>query len=126
MKTIHESYREKKSFNLSCHDRMIFTGSLPEITYAQGMTGYLNGKGIKIFDYPRIHYYIYFIDEALGFGYIRIPTRRPFRLQVYINGLVATAMHTVKPENICTFLGQKRSPLYQGEAGNSYNVRIDG
>jgi predicted transcriptional regulator len=281
---------------------VIFTGILPEITYAQGMTGYLNGKGIKIFDYPRfaepykekirahienkskesgvpiefirksgirkeslvseklkvrgrspgivcilsvmegcntykpwhdkpsgktflkpdksqcLHYYIYFMDEELGLGYIRIPTWCPFRLQVYLNGhnllarelekagigytmidnafdsienpekaqelsegldaakihraldrlaweycplykdlglryhwnvmqaeyamdivfkrqeelqiiygeLVATAIHTVKPENICTFLGQKLSPLYQGETGNSYNVRIEG
>ena len=38
---------------LSCYDRLIFTGSLPEISYARGMTGYLNVKGIKIFDYPR-------------------------------------------------------------------------
>jgi hypothetical protein len=165
-----------------------------------------------------IHYYIYFIDEELGFGYIRIPTWCPFRLQVYVNGhnllakeldklgigytmidnafdsienpekaqelsdgldaakihraldrlaweycpvykelglryhwnvmqaeyamdivfkrqedlqdiyreLVVTAIHTVKPENICSFLGQKLSPLYQGEVGNNYNVRIEG
>ena len=287
---------------LSCYDRLIFTGSLPEISYARGMTGYLNVKGIKIFDYPRfaepykekirahienksegsgvpiefirksgirkedlvseklksrglsagivcilsvmegcntykpwhdkasgktflkpdksqcLHYYVYFIDEVLGLGYIRIPTWRPFRLQVYINGhnlparelekagigytmmdnsfdsienpekaqelssgldvtklhrsldrpaweycpvykdlglryhwsvmqaeyatdivfkrqeelqnlygeLVATAIHTVKPENISTFLGQKLSPLYQGEVGNNYNVRVEG
>ena len=302
MKTIIEKNKEKISFRLSCYDRMIITGSLPEISYAGGMTNYLNGKDIKIFDYAHfaepyrgeirthvecisqeqnvpvefigksgirkeslvsdklkargtapgivcilsvmescntykpwhdkasgktylkpdksqcIHYYVYFIDEELGFGYIRIPTWCPFRLQVYINGhnllakeldkagigytmidnafdsienpekaqelsdgldaakihraldrlawkycpvykelglryhwsvmqaeystdivfkrqeelkniydeLIATAIHTVKPENICTFLGKKLSPLYQGEVGNNYNVRIEG
>jgi predicted transcriptional regulator len=302
MKNITERYKENISFSLSCYDRLILTGSLPEISYSGGMTSYLNGKGIRIFDYAQfaepyrgkirthieqiscehkvpvefirksgirkeslvsdklkargtasgivcilsvmegcntykpwhdkptgktflkpdksqcIHYYVYFIDEELGFGYIRIPSWCPFRLQVYVNGhnllakqldkagigytmidnafdsiekpekaqelsdgldaaklhraldrlawaycpvykdfglhyhwsvmqaeyatdivfkqqkdlqelygeLVATAIHTVKPENICSFLGQKLSPLYQGEVGNSYNVRIEG
>lgn len=40
--------------------------------------------------------------------------------------LVATAIHTVKPENIATFLGQKLDPRYQGEIGNNYNIRIEG
>jgi hypothetical protein len=165
-----------------------------------------------------LHYYIYFIDEILGFGYMRIPTWCPFSLQVYINGhnllanemdkqgisytmldnsfdsisdpakaqelsdnlsvekihrrletltgkycpiykefnlryhwnvmqaeyatdivfkqqkdlqsiyseLVSTAIHAVKPDHISTFLGRKLSPLYQGEMGNNYNVRIEG
>jgi predicted transcriptional regulator len=165
-----------------------------------------------------LHYYIYFIDEVLGFGYIRVPTWCPFRLQIYFNGhnllanklkehnidytmidnafdsisdpvkaqeladglkveelhrkfdelawrycpvykeldlryhwsvmqaeyatdivfhkqedlkpvyneIIATAIHTVKPDNIATFLGQKLDPRYQGEMGNNYNVRIEG
>ncbi|MDD3495657.1 MAG: hypothetical protein PHU11_07215, partial [Dysgonamonadaceae bacterium] len=40
--------------------------------------------------------------------------------------LVATAIHTVKPENIATFLGHKLDPRYEGEVGNNYNVRIEG
>jgi len=40
--------------------------------------------------------------------------------------LIATAIHTVKPENIVTFLGKKLHPLYQGEMGNHYHVRIEG
>jgi len=47
-------------------------------------------------------------------------------LQQIYNELVATAIHTVKPENIATFLGQKLDPRYQGEVGNNYNVRIEG
>jgi len=40
--------------------------------------------------------------------------------------LVRTAIHSVKPENIATFLGRKLSPLYQGEMGNTFNTRIQG
>jgi predicted transcriptional regulator len=165
-----------------------------------------------------LHYYFYFIDEYLGYGYIRVPTWCPFKLQVYINGhnilaheldrqgigylvmdnafdhigdfglaqeicdnmdiqkihsrldqlaktycpvfssfnqvyhwsimqaeyatdivfkkqeylqsiyseLTATAVHTVKPDNIATFLGHKVDPRYRGEMGNNYNIRIQG
>lgn len=47
-------------------------------------------------------------------------------LQQIYNELVATAIHTVKPGNIATFLGQKLDPRYQGEIGNNYNMRIEG
>lgn len=165
-----------------------------------------------------LHYYFYFIDAYLGFGYIRVPTWSPFTLQVYINGhhllaneldkagvgysmldngfdyiedfdkaqqlcdelevnkihqrldhlaktycpvyqcfnevyhwsiiqaeyatdlvfkkqedlqaiyseLVTTAIHTVKPDHIATFLGHKVHPNYQGEIGNNYDIRIEG
>jgi len=33
-----------------------------------------------------LHYYFYFIDEALGLCYLRVPTWCPFRLQFYCNG----------------------------------------
>jgi predicted transcriptional regulator len=302
MEAFTNKYADIIKFSLSCYDRVIITGSLPEISYAQGMTHYLNSKEIRIFDYatfadglrsklrnqidaivnesgvevqyinkggirkeslvsgllkqrgdhagivcilstlegcntykPRhdkssgktflkpdvskcLHYYIYFIDELLGFGYIRIPTWCPFRLQLYFNGhhllagklkahgigytmidnafdsitdpakaqelsdtisveeihrkldelawkycplykelglryhwsimqaeyatdivfskqedlqpvyreIITTAIHTVKPDNVATFLGQKLDPRYQGEAGNNYHVRIEG
>jgi hypothetical protein len=32
----------------------------------------------------------------------------------------------VKPDNIATFLGRKLSPQFEGEAGNRFNIRIDG
>lgn len=40
--------------------------------------------------------------------------------------LVRTAIHSVKPENIATFLGRKIHPAYQGEIGNNFNTRILG
>ncbi len=45
--------------------------------------------------------------------------------KIYPN-LVETAIHIVKPENIATFLGRKLSGQYKGEAGNNYNIRLEG
>lgn len=165
-----------------------------------------------------LHYYFYFNDPDLGFGYVRVPTWCPFQLQVYFNGhnllanklksknigyhmldnafdyienfetaqklsdsldmnklmkklswfselycpvhkefgqtyhwsimqqeyatdivfkqqsdlkplyedLIATAIHTVKPANIATFLSQKFHSNYEGEMGNNYNIRLEG
>lgn len=302
MELLTARYKDKISCVLSCYDRLILSGTLPEISYSQGMTSYMYQNEHRIFDYPKfaepfkeairanaeriakehnieiefirktgvrkesiisekidkrgdhpgivhilsvmescntykpwhdkktgktflkpdtskcLHYYFYFIDPQVGLGYVRVPTWCPFRLQVYINGhnllawelkqagikytmidnafdsiedankaqeladnisieklhrkldefawqfcpvykefklryhwsvmqaeyatdivfkkqdslqqiyneLVATAIHTVKPENIATFLGQKLDPRYQGEVGNNYNVRIEG
>lgn len=47
-------------------------------------------------------------------------------LQPIYSGLTTTAIHTVKPDNIATFLGHKVDPRYQGEMGNNYNIRIEG
>jgi len=33
-----------------------------------------------------LHYYFYFNDPDIGFGYVRVPTWCPFQLQVYFNG----------------------------------------
>ncbi|MEI6822898.1 MAG: MarR family transcriptional regulator [Bacteroidota bacterium] len=302
MKILTETYKNKISCVLSCYDRLIIYGTLPEISYSQGMTTYMYQNNVKIFDYPRfaepykeiikinaeriakendieiefirksgirkesiiadklekrgnqpgivhiisametcntykpwhnkasgktylvpdqskcLHYYFYFMDPQLGLGYVRVPTWCPFRLQVYINGhnllaaelkqaginytmidnafdsiedinkaqelsdnisieklhrkldefawqfcpvykelklryhwnvmqaeyatdivfktqkdlqsiyseLIATAIHTVKPDNIATFLGHKLVPRYEGEMGNNYTVRIEG
>lgn len=302
MELLTETYKSDIALILSCYDRLLISGTIPEISYSQGMTTYMYQKGVKIFDYPKfaepfkdviranaeriaqengltiefirktnirkesiimekikergdhpgiihilsameacntyqpwhekktgktflrpdqgkcLHYYFYFIDPEVGLGYVRVPTWCPFRLQVYINGhnllaselrkagikytmidnafdsledadkaqelsdnisieklhrkldefafqfcpvykdfnqryhwsvmqaeyatdivfkkqdhlqriygeLLATAIHTVRPENIVTFLGHKLDPRYQGEMGNNYNVRIEG
>lgn len=47
-------------------------------------------------------------------------------LQNIYGNLISTAIHTVKPDNIATFLGQKLHGNYEGEMGNNYNVRIEG
>jgi len=52
--------------------------------------------------------------------------RKQEDLQPVYSEIIATAIHTVKPGNIATFLGQKLDPRYQGETGNNYNIRIEG
>ena len=170
MELLTSTYSKQVSGVLGCFDRIILTGTLPQICYAQGMTSYLYSQGVRIFDYPKfaepfkeqlrsnaeqiakdnevqiefvakshvrkedlvkkvldkrgthpglvhiisamescgtyrpwhdkqskktflkgsqskcLHYYFYFIDPYLGYGYIRVPTWCPFKLQVYING----------------------------------------
>jgi len=53
-----------------------------------------------------------------------------FKERAYLNAiyepLVRTAIHSVKPENIATFLGRKLHSTYQGEMGNNFNTRIMG
>lgn len=45
--------------------------------------------------------------------------------EIYDN-LVATAVHTVKPERIASFLGRKIYGQFKGEMGNRYDVRKEG
>lgn len=53
-----------------------------------------------------------------------------FRKQADLAGiydnLTRTAIHTVKPDNIATFLGKKLNVQYEGEVGNRFNIRIQG
>ena len=53
MTLLTERYRDKSEGVLSCYDRIIITGTLPQLCYAQGMTGYMYANRIRIFDYPR-------------------------------------------------------------------------
>ena len=302
MKLFTERHISKIRGIVSCFDRVIITGTIPDICYAGGMSSLLYALKIRIFDYPKwaeplnkeirdnaerlardngleiefisrknfkkedrireivkqrgthpglvhifsamelcssykpwhnkkthqtylkhtdsrcLHYYFYFIDPELGLCYLRVPTWAPFRLQFYYNGhnelevklrkknigftmldntfsqiddfteaqrlantirpnrlhkkldqiaeafcpvirhfisdyhwslmqveyatdivfcqqadlspiyeeLIRTATHSVKPENIATFLGRKLVGHYQDEMGNNFHTRIEG
>jgi len=52
--------------------------------------------------------------------------RRQSDLQSIYGKLIRTAIHTVKPDDIATFLGKKLNGHYRDEMGNRYNVRIEG
>jgi len=52
--------------------------------------------------------------------------RRQDELAPIYEELVRTAVHTVKPEHIATFLGRKLSGQYQDEMGNDFHTRIEG
>ncbi len=299
---ITERYADKIKGVLSCFDRIVIQGTLPNIGHAHGMTAYLYAHHIRIFDYTQfaepfrdqirenaerlatknglevefvrdheqrkddlmgkiirergdrpglvailsameacptykpwhdketgenyvkpdqgrcLHYYFYFIDEELGLCYVRVPTWCPFRLQIYFNGhnwlaaqlrkrridftqvenafvdiedwekaqaladglkvnrihrlldrfarqycpavrhfgvqyhwsimqveyatdivfrrqadlqavygtLTRTAIHTVKPDNVATFLSRKLHANYEDELGNDFHTRIEG
>lgn len=302
MQNFIERHSTKIKGVISCFDRIVLTGTMPGICFAEGMTSFLFQKSIKIFDYTDfvepmreeirlnaekladenglkidfirkknfrkedrindiikqrgslpglvhiysamepctayqpwhnkkthktylktvpgkcLHYYFYFITTELGLCYLRVPTWAPFRLQFYCNGhnllasklskknidfqmldnvfvqindfdkaqiladdinvksihrqlnkiakqycpvirhfvddyhwsfmqveyatdiifkqksdlkliydeIVRTAIHSVKPENIATFLGRKLHGGYQDEMGNNFNTRIEG
>ncbi len=48
-----ERHRDQISSVLSCFDRVVITGTLPDIGHAGAMAGYLSYHKIRLFDYPR-------------------------------------------------------------------------
>jgi hypothetical protein len=48
-----ERYDDRIAGVLSCHDRVVVTGTRPTVCYALGMAGFLNASGVRIFDYPQ-------------------------------------------------------------------------
>jgi hypothetical protein len=51
MSQITERYADKIAGVLGCFDRLIITGTLPTLCYADGMTRYLSARRIRIFDF---------------------------------------------------------------------------
>ncbi len=50
--SLRERYDERIAGVLSCYDRVVITGTVPVICYAEGMTRFLHARGIRIFDFP--------------------------------------------------------------------------
>jgi hypothetical protein len=48
-----ERYGERIAGILCCYDRVVITGTLPGVCYADGMTRFLYAQDIRIFDYPQ-------------------------------------------------------------------------
>jgi hypothetical protein len=48
-----ERYDERIAGVLSCYDRVVITGTLPTVCYADGMTKFLYANQVRIFDYAR-------------------------------------------------------------------------
>lgn len=48
-----ERHSDKIKGVTSCFDRIVLTGTIPGICYAEGMTQFLTFNGIRIFDYPQ-------------------------------------------------------------------------
>jgi hypothetical protein len=47
-----ERYGDRIAGVLSCYDRVVVTGTLPTVCYADGMTRFLYARQMRIFDYP--------------------------------------------------------------------------
>jgi hypothetical protein len=47
-----ESHQDKIAGVISCFDRVVITGTLPDIGYAGAMASYLRYHKIRLFDYP--------------------------------------------------------------------------
>jgi hypothetical protein len=53
MGSLVDRYHDKIAGVLSCWDRVVLRGTLPGLSYAAGMTAYLNAHHVRIFDYAR-------------------------------------------------------------------------
>ena len=51
--SLTDRYDDRIAGVLSCYDRIVITGTLPGVCYADGMTRFLGAMGIRIFDYPQ-------------------------------------------------------------------------
>lgn len=54
MTLLTERYADQIAGVISCYDRLIITGTLPGVCYAEGMANYLRLQGIRIFDYAQV------------------------------------------------------------------------
>jgi hypothetical protein len=50
--SLTERYDDRIAGVVSCYDRVVITGTVPVICYAEG-TRFLYAKGIRIIDYPQ-------------------------------------------------------------------------
>src|SRR5450631_2214732 len=49
---LEDRYDDRIAGVLSCYDRVVITGTLPTVCYAEGMTRFLFANGVQIFQYP--------------------------------------------------------------------------
>src|SRR5450631_1177652 len=50
--SLMQRYQAQIAGLLSCYDRIVITGTLPQVCYPDGMTHYLHSHEIPIYDYP--------------------------------------------------------------------------
>ncbi len=53
MTLLTDRYASQIAGVVSCYDRIVITGTLPGVCYAEGMAAYLRSHGIRLFDYAR-------------------------------------------------------------------------
>jgi hypothetical protein len=53
MESIIDRYAQQIKGVISCFDRVVITGTFPDICYSEAMASYLSSQGIRLFDLPR-------------------------------------------------------------------------
>jgi hypothetical protein len=53
MPTFIDRHGDKIRGVLSCFDRVVLTGTLPDLCHADAMARYLSSRQVRLFDYPR-------------------------------------------------------------------------
>jgi len=53
MNPLVERHQEEGAGVLSCFDRVVITGTLPDIGHAGAAAQWLGSQGVRLFDYPR-------------------------------------------------------------------------
>lgn len=96
MAPLTERYASKIRGVISCFDRVVITGTLPDICYADAMSSHLRSKGIRIFDYTRfaeplrdeirLHAEQLAQNSGLEIEFVR---KRDFRKERRIKGIIA-------------------------------------
>jgi len=92
-----QRHKDKITGVISCFDRVVLTGTLPELCHASAMARFLRYKGIRIFDYPqwaeplrediRIHAETVAKDAGLKIDFIR--SQKDFRKEERIKEIIA-------------------------------------
>jgi hypothetical protein len=53
MRTFIDRHADKIRRVFSCFDRVVLTGTLPDLCHVGAVTKYLGARKIRLFDYPR-------------------------------------------------------------------------
>ena len=123
----------KKNINYHMHDNAFL--EISDIGTAQKLSDRINPEDLhKVLDVFAKRYCP--VADSLGLGYtwtvqqIECATDIMFKQQADLEPLydeiIRTAIHTVKPDNIATFLGQRITYNCKKEVGTNYNQRILG
>ena len=123
----------KKNIHYHMHDNAFL--EISDIGTAQKLSDRINPEDLhKVLDVFAKRYCP--VADSLGLGYtwtvqqIECATDIMFKQQADLEPLydeiIRTAIHTVKPDNIATFLGQRITYNCKKEVGTNYNQRILG
>ncbi len=123
----------KKGISYQMHDNAFL--EISDVGTAQKLSDRINPEGLhKILDAFAKRYCP--VTETLGLGYtwtvqqIECATDIMFKqasdLEALYDKIIRTAIFTVKPDNIATFLGQRITYNCKKEIGTNYNKRILG